>query len=309
MASPSDTLQKLQTKVFFKNNKVKARDVEEISIKKPISTRYTDDREDDNVDVPDVQGADSGDYVTYRKIGLPGYTSKGNRLPLEARKVKKFGSDTYGGRGGEVDKMDARTMGSGRSDAMAGSPEDIRRRRDEYERTRSGWGEDTDLTEVEEPGMDPADEEVPTGPETEGGDEMAAGVDPGMEDPTMAADPGMEDPAMGGAEAGMGSEMGGMGMPGEEPPKEPKELGRIYELKKIYARLTSVEAYLSDASEPDLLKLRTLVSQSIEMFEILASNFDSYKDRLDEIIVMYYKFIDETYSTLREYYKIRSEEK
>jgi len=100
MASPSDTLQKLQTKVFMKNNKIKARDVEEISIKKPISSRYTDDPDDDNVDVPDVNSSASGDYVTHHKIGLPGYTSRGNRLPLESSR-KKFGSDTYGGRGGE----------------------------------------------------------------------------------------------------------------------------------------------------------------------------------------------------------------
>jgi len=250
MASPTDILNKLQSKVFFKNHKVKARDVEEISIKKPLSTRYTDDKEDDFVDVPDVHSADPGDYTTHHKIGLPGYTSRGNRLPLEGDSVE------------EIEKPEA--------------PDE----------------------------MDPEAEEVPTAPE--GGDEMAAGVDPAeMGDPAMGGDMGA-DPAMGG-DPGMGGDMG-MGMGMEEEPKEPKELGRIYELKKIYARLTSVESYLSDASEPDLLRLRTIVSQSIEMFEILASNFDSYKERLDEIIIMYYKFLDVTYDTLREYYKRQSEE-
>jgi len=124
----------------------------------------------------------------------------------------------------------------------------------------------------------------------EGGE---APVDPGME--------GEADPAM----------AGGMGMEQEDSlvSKTPSELGRIYELKKIYTRLTTIESYLSESSDPDLLRMRLLVSKSIELFEILASNIPIYKppkapkERLDEIIIIYYKFLKQVYESVAKYYK------
>jgi hypothetical protein len=98
------------------------------------------------------------------------------------------------------------------------------------------------------------------------------------------------------------SDMGGMGAP-EEELKSVKEIGRIYELKKIYARLTSLESFLAHESDEVLLNTRTLISQSIELFYVVASNLESYKENLDEIIVMYYKFLREIYYKVRTYFK------
>lgn len=112
---------------------------------------------------------------------------------------------------------------------------------------------------------------------------------------------GSMDTGMGGMDtAGMG-----MGIPGMEPeePKTAGQLGRIYELKKIYARLTSIESYLGNESSPELLEIRNLVSKAIELFEVVSSNFDSYKDRLDEIIITYYKFIMEVYKEVENYFR------
>lgn len=137
---------------------------------------------------------------------------------------------------------------------------------------------------------------------------------PGHTDPNVAADQPegdveMADPGMAG---GMESDpaMAG-GMEQEDPlvSKTPSELGRIYELKKIYTRLTTIESYLSESSDPDLLRMRLLVSKSIELFEILASNIPIYKppkapkERLDEIIIMYYKFLKQVYESVAKYYK------
>ena len=285
MANPVKVLQKLQTKVFVKNNKIKARDVKEISYRKPISTRYSDDRDDDQTDVPDVHSQAAGNpYTTYRTFGMPAYSPGGNKLPLE--------SD-------DLDEQNNPYI-------MPGSPLDSARKKSDYQRANLRWHKNKELAEIKDPVLPDKDEaDAPREPEGMDARDVEA---PAGGDKAMAA--GAEVP---GGDMGVGGGMGGMGMDMgmgmEEEPKEPKELGRIYELKKIYARLTSLESYLSDASEPELLRLRTVVSQSIEMFEILASNFDSYKDRLDEIIIMYYKFLDVTYSTLREYYKVQSEEK
>ena len=109
------------------------------------------------------------------------------------------------------------------------------------------------------------------------------------------------DPAAGGMDPSMG---GGMGM-GMEP-RSAIELGKIYELKKIYTRLASIESYLATEASEDLQKIRGFVAQAIEMFEIIASNLISYKDRMDEIIVIYYKFLLEVYDLVRTYYKSTS---
>lgn len=141
--------------------------------------------------------------------------------------------------------------------------------------------------------------------------------DPGPDAPGHT---GTEAPPEGGempADPGMGGEMpggemgGGMGMEQEDPyaAKNSSELGRIYELKKIYTRLTTIESYLSESSEPELSRMRLLVSKSIELFEILASNIPIYKapkapkERLDEIIIMYYKFLKQVYESVAKYYK------
>jgi len=121
---------------------------------------------------------------------------------------------------------------------------------------------------------------------------------------------GEEMPPPEGAEGMPGGDMGEMGGM-EEEKKTPSELGRIYELKKIYTRLTTIESYLSETSDPELLRMRLLVSKSIELFEILASNIPSYRppkappERIDEIIVMYYKFLKQVYESVATYFKKR----
>lgn len=153
---------------------------------------------------------------------------------------------------------------------------------------------------------------VPEDPAAAGGGDPAAGAEVPAEgggDPAAAGgDPfggAGGDPAAGGMGGGMDPSMGGgMGM-GMEP-RSAIELGKIYELKKIYTRLASIESYLATEASEDLQKIRGFVAQAIEMFEIIASNLISYKDRMDEIIVIYYKFLLEVYDLVRTYYKSTS---
>jgi len=94
----------------------------------------------------------------------------------------------------------------------------------------------------------------------------------------------------------------------EDDLRDAKNLGRIYELKKIYSRLTSLESYLTTETAPVLSKLRSFVSKAIEMFEIIVSNFSSFSDRIDEIIIIYYKFLKRIYLVVRNYYKQQTKE-
>ncbi len=91
-------------------------------------------------------------------------------------------------------------------------------------------------------------------------------------------------------------------IPGQEV-QDPEYLGKIYELKKIYSRLVSIESFLDSESNPTLLKLRNYVSSSIELFQMLINNISVFREDIDELIVTYYKFLLEVYSILKGYYK------
>ena len=119
-----------------------------------------------------------------------------------------------------------------------------------------------------------------------------------------AEEPPPEDPEMSGEE-GVPQEETDLGEEGES---SPEEIGRVFELKKIYSRLTSIESYLSDSSDLTLLKLRNYVSQAIELFEILIANIKSFMVNIDEIIIIYYKFIEIIYGLLNKYYEERDKE-
>ena len=88
----------------------------------------------------------------------------------------------------------------------------------------------------------------------------------------------------------------------EDDLRDAKNIGKIYELKKIYSRLTSIESYLSNDASQEMANIRNFVSQAIELFEVISANFDSYRDKLDEIIIMYYKFILVVYNAVKNYY-------
>lgn len=164
---------------------------------------------------------------------------------------------------------------------------------DEAPKDEEGVEIDTDkIPDVDEVSDEEAPEEEM--PPEEGGEEMPA--DDGMGD--------ME----GGADAGMGDMEGGFGQ--EEDPNDPtnkSEVGRLHELKKIHSRLSSLDMYLSSMLDPKLIKLKELVSKSRDLFHTVVSNFGMYKENIDEIIVTYYKFLDEVFELLVKYYKSKKD--
>ena len=129
-------------------------------------------------------------------------------------------------------------------------------------------------------------------------------IPPGQEMQPQEMPPGQEMPPeqMPPGEDAMGGMDGGMGMYGEEI-KDRTDLGRTYELKKIYSRLISLESYLASSSSEELLIVRKYISQTLELFETLSANVKSFKDNLDEILVMFYNFINLIYVILEKFYK------
>lgn len=81
-----------------------------------------------------------------------------------------------------------------------------------------------------------------------------------------------------------------------------EEIGKIYELKKIYQRLITMESYLGSNSDIVLLKVRNYVSQVIDLFNTLISNITTFKADLDKIIILYYMFLRSVYSLVEKYF-------
>jgi len=132
-----------------------------------------------------------------------------------------------------------------------------------------------------------------------------SGMDPNMgQDPSQLAggnnysqNQQMMDPSM----QGQDPSMGGMGM--QPPELSAENVGRVFELKKIYARLLSIDSQLSFSSDSILLKLRRFINKAIELFETVISNIESYRKNIDQIIVMYYQFLEDVYSIMKRYYQ------
>jgi hypothetical protein len=149
---------------------------------------------------------------------------------------------------------------------------------------------DTELLEQgeeEAPAEEPA-QAPPEGAEPTAGE--AEGMDPGME--------GME---------GMEGEEGmdeGFGAEPEEI-KTPSELGRIYELNKIYKRLYVINKFLKNTSDERLQKIKKMVSEAFDIYRLILNNIKSYKDKIDDVILQYYEFISHLVLALEDYYKRR----
>lgn len=132
------------------------------------------------------------------------------------------------------------------------------------------------------------------------------------EDPNI--DPNQENPEM-----NANSMMGGVDNTGMDPSemnqnvdpitgqpiKTAEQVGKIFELKKIYSRLLAIQSQLSFSSDITLLKLRKFISNAIELFETLISNIDAFQNDIDDIIVMFYEFLEQTYEIMKKYYKIQ----
>jgi len=125
---------------------------------------------------------------------------------------------------------------------------------------------------------------------------VATSTDPAMMGGAPGDMTGM-DPSM----AGVDPSMAGMGM--MTGPTNASEVGRVYELKKIYSRLVSMQSYLASSTDTNLIKLRNYISNTMDLFRTLISNISLYKDKLDEIIVVFYKVVDNVYVILSKYYK------
>lgn len=129
-------------------------------------------------------------------------------------------------------------------------------------------------------------------PDAEAAEDMGIGGDEGNV-PTAPMDP-------------MAGGMGDVGMgTGTDSTQQlsSTEIGRVFELKKIYARLTTLETFLQEETDDKMVEIRASITKAIDLFETVITNIQLYRDKLDDIIIAFYKFLDETFDQVRTYYK------
>ena len=95
-------------------------------------------------------------------------------------------------------------------------------------------------------------------------------------------DPNIEDPIIG-------------QQPDQMIETDPEEvldnLARIYQLKKINARLLTAEQFIRYFSDPKYDDLKEKMMKAIELFKIVVDNYNTVSDRLDDIIHSYERFL------------------
>lgn len=111
--------------------------------------------------------------------------------------------------------------------------------------------------------------------------------------------------AMGGMGGGGIDPMTGQPMPGGDNGAEPfTALGRAFKLKEIFTTIHTLNKILKKQSDEDLLVLSTQLDKAFDLFKLIVNNLKSYKDQIDNIIIMYYTLLksvsDEMTKILRE---------
>jgi hypothetical protein len=83
----------------------------------------------------------------------------------------------------------------------------------------------------------------------------------------------------------------------------PRNIGRLYELNKIYFNLKTLDNFLLRLHDTEILKLRELVDEAIDIFKITVDNLQLYKGEIDNIIIAYYKFIKRLMLIIEKFYE------
>jgi hypothetical protein len=68
-------------------------------------------------------------------------------------------------------------------------------------------------------------------------------------------------------------------------------IGRAYKLKQIFENLLKIKSYLRDNTNDELEPLYDDVNTAFDMFKLLINNLKVYKEKVDELIIMYYELI------------------
>jgi len=76
----------------------------------------------------------------------------------------------------------------------------------------------------------------------------------------------------------------------DEEPMEFTDIGKVFVLKKIYAKLLSIDNLLKNYTDDKFVSLKKDVEEVIDMFHTVVSNIDKVKEDLDNYIKLFQDF-------------------
>lgn len=85
---------------------------------------------------------------------------------------------------------------------------------------------------------------------------------------------------------------------------DPEYIGKVMMLKKIHARLISVNNNLEYFSDPKYDEMKQIILEGIDVFRSIVANFSQFKDKLDDVIKGFQEFLD---SVTSKFEKLSSE--
>lgn len=85
---------------------------------------------------------------------------------------------------------------------------------------------------------------------------------------------------------------------------DPEYIGKVMMLKKIHARLISVNNSLEYFSDPKYDEMKQIILEGIDVFRSIVANFSQFKDKLDDVIKGFQEFLD---SVTSKFEKLSSE--
>lgn len=90
-----------------------------------------------------------------------------------------------------------------------------------------------------------------------------------------------------------------------EPSKTFTAVGRAFKLKKIYEILDNISRLLHISSDPKFQDLSSEVETAFELFRLVVNNLKIYKEKVDEIIILYYSLLKDVCIKIEDIYKER----
>lgn len=107
---------------------------------------------------------------------------------------------------------------------------------------------------------------------------------------------------------GMGAVDPMTGMPTGDPNEASKTftaVGRAYKMKKIYEILDNISRLLHISSDPKLQELYKEVDTAFDLFRLVVNNLKIYKEKVDELIILYYALLKDICIKIEDIYKQR----
>lgn len=81
------------------------------------------------------------------------------------------------------------------------------------------------------------------------------------------------------------------------------KVGRMYELKRIHYRLINIQTILDSYVDEKLEQIKDNVGRALELFKMVVDNYDKYESRVDDIILIYYDFLNQVYTKVNQLIK------